>query len=128
LDFFKPEFQNGLYFLRKHKVLIPNNAWNCPKTAFAATSDFESGRIVGMHKAGFSFRETVWSLNRSHRRPGSGHPRRRNEREDRRLRQLTVKGFGPSAAIGVDSVKDLRQKCAKSTFSFRTERLCFLTS
>ncbi|GBN73285.1 Transposable element Tc1 transposase [Araneus ventricosus] len=78
-------------------------------------TEFEGGRVVGLRKGGFSFRDIVVRLGRNvstmhdcwqqwsregtaSRRPGSGRPRGTTEREDRRVRRMAVAHRNASVA------------------------------
>jgi hypothetical protein len=111
----KKKFQNQFVHIHKKNRTF-NSFERAVGSAFSATV-FEKRRIFDTQEAGFSSLEITRQLNRSHsallrisslwskegiqhRRPGSGRSKRTNEREDRRLRQLSVRDrFRPSAEM-----------------------------
>lgn len=100
---------------------------------FSQISDFERGRIIGLHEGGVSLREiarrlgrapstvlrirTAWrDEGREHRRGGSGRPRVVREREERRLRRLALRDrFRPTTAIAVQWLQEIGSSVSLST-------------
>ncbi|GBM00063.1 hypothetical protein AVEN_214130-1 [Araneus ventricosus] len=85
------------------------------RSNYQQLTEFERGRVVGLRKGEFSFRDIAERLGRNvstvhdcwqqwsregaaSRRPSSGRPRGTTEREDRRVRRMAVAHATASAA------------------------------
>ncbi|GBL78095.1 hypothetical protein AVEN_143390-1 [Araneus ventricosus] len=106
------------------------------RSHYQQLTEFEPGRLVGQREGGFSFRDIVERLGRNvstvydcwqqwsregtaSRRPGSGWPCDTTEREDRRVRRMTVAHGTASAAEIRAAVGTTREttNCYKSVNS-----------